>query len=80
VRALIDTHALLWRLTDDDRLTARQREVIAEASNDILASAVTVAETAIKTSPGKVTAPEDLLEVIAQTRRASQFPESRYRR
>jgi PIN domain nuclease of toxin-antitoxin system len=54
--------------------------VIAEAGNDILVSAVTVAEIAIKTSLGKVTAPDDLLEVIAQTRRTSQFPEGRYRR
>jgi len=63
-RWLIDTHAVLWWLTDSPELTQRARAVIADSTNDLLVSSVCVWEIAIKRALGKLEAPEDLLAVI----------------
>jgi len=39
VRLLIDTHALLWWLSDDPALSGAAREAMAETSNVLLVSA-----------------------------------------
>ena len=39
MRCLLDTHALLWWLFDDPKLSAKAAEVIAEPENEILVSA-----------------------------------------
>jgi len=65
VRALIDTHVLLWWLSDDKRLSPRHRTVIADSDNEVFVSAVTVAEISIKASLGKLTAPGGLVQTIA---------------
>jgi PIN domain nuclease of toxin-antitoxin system len=64
MRLLLDTHVLLWWLADDRRLGALHRELIADASNTVLISSVTVAEIAIKASLGKLDAPDDLLPTL----------------
>lgn len=64
-RLLVDTHALLWWLTDDPALSATAREAIADPANEPLVSSASVWEIAIKRSLGKVTAPDDLPEQIA---------------
>lgn len=37
-RLLPDTHALLWWRTDDDRLSNKARQVIADEANEIVAA------------------------------------------
>ena len=64
MRLLLDTHVVLWWLADDRRLTAAHRVLIADASNVVLVSAMTIAEIAIKTSLGKLEAPDDLLPTL----------------
>jgi len=64
MRLLLDTHILLWWLADDRRLSADHRALIADASNLVLVSAMTVAEIAIKASLGKLDAPDDLLPTL----------------
>ena len=64
MRLLLDTHILLWWLADDRRLSADHRALIADASNLVLISAMTVAEIAIKASLGKLDAPDDLLPTL----------------
>jgi len=64
MRLLLDTHVLLWWLADDHRLSAEHRVLIADASNVVLASAMTIAEIAIKASLGKLEAPDDLLPTL----------------
>jgi len=64
MRLLLDTHVLLWWLADDHRLSAEHRVLIADASNVVLVSAMTIAEIAIKTSLGKLEAPDDLLPTL----------------
>jgi len=64
MKLLLDTHVLLWWLADDRRLGARHRALIADAANIVLVSSMTVAEIAIKTSLGKLEAPDDLLPTL----------------
>ena len=64
-RLLVDTHALLWWLTDDPDLSAMAREALAEPANDVLVSAASVWEIAIKRALGKLEAPDDLPDHIA---------------
>jgi PIN domain nuclease of toxin-antitoxin system len=65
-RLLVDTHALLWWLTDDAALSATAREAIADPANEPLVSAATMWEIAIKRSLGKLTTPEDLPDRIVE--------------
>ncbi|WP_448006180.1 type II toxin-antitoxin system VapC family toxin [Agromyces bauzanensis] len=64
MKLLLDTHVLLWWLADDRRLPADHRALIADASNIVLVSAMTIAEIAIKTSLGRLDAPDDLLPTL----------------
>lgn len=52
---LIDTHTLLWAITDESALSDRAREILsAPEQNEILVSTVSFWEIAIKTSIGKL--------------------------
>jgi PIN domain nuclease of toxin-antitoxin system len=64
-RLLVDTHALLWWLTDDPALSPEAREALGDPANEPLVSAATVWEIAIKRALGKLTAPDDLPDRIA---------------
>jgi PIN domain nuclease of toxin-antitoxin system len=64
VKLLLDTHALLWLLTDDLRLSQRSREAIERPDAGMLVSAVNVWEIAIKRAIGKLPAPRNLIELI----------------
>lgn len=64
---LLDAHTVLWWLADDDTLDAQARAAIADPTNDILVSAATVWEIAIKRAIGKLDAPTGLTEVIVRT-------------
>jgi PIN domain nuclease of toxin-antitoxin system len=63
-RLLVDTHALLWWLTDDPGLSATAREALADPANDVRVSTASVWEIAIKRALGKLTAPDDLPDHI----------------
>ncbi len=54
MRLLLDTHLLLWALGDPDRLDDETRALIEDASNDVLFSAASIWEIAIKTGLGRV--------------------------
>jgi PIN domain nuclease of toxin-antitoxin system len=47
-RILIDTHLLIWALDEFERLPAEMREIIQDPGNDIVFSAVSIWEIAIK--------------------------------
>jgi PIN domain nuclease of toxin-antitoxin system len=67
VKFLLDTHALLWWLADDDQLGGSAREVIADPANDILVSMVSLWEIALKLRIGKLQA--DIAEIINAVQR-----------
>jgi PIN domain nuclease of toxin-antitoxin system len=50
---LLDTHVALWALTDDPRLSQRARALIEDPANDVLVSAASVWEIAIKHALGR---------------------------
>jgi PIN domain nuclease of toxin-antitoxin system len=64
LKLLLDTHAALWWLADDDRLSDTAARHIASASNDVLLSAVVVWEVAIKRSLGTLDAPEGFASIL----------------
>ena len=61
---LIDTHILLWWLSDDKKLTKKVRDLIADPENYISVSTVSLWEIVIKKSLGKLKAPKNLKEII----------------
>ena len=61
---LLDTHALLWALASSRQLSATARAAILDLENEILVSAVSGWEIAIKKSLGRLQAPDDLVEAV----------------
>lgn len=53
---LLDTHVLLWWLTDDSRLQERQREMLYDSGTRLLVSSVSAFEIATKVRIGKLPA------------------------
>jgi PIN domain nuclease of toxin-antitoxin system len=60
LRALLDTHALLWWLSDDPALTRAVRKIIAQTKNTLTVSAASAWEIAIKVRLGKLPTAADL--------------------
>jgi PIN domain nuclease of toxin-antitoxin system len=60
LRALLDTHALLWWLSDDPALTRAARKFIAETKNTLIVSAASAWEIAIKVRLGRLPTATDL--------------------
>jgi PIN domain nuclease of toxin-antitoxin system len=60
VQALLDTHALLWWLSDDPALTKQARKIIAETRNVVFVSAASAWEIATKVRLGKLPSAADL--------------------
>jgi PIN domain nuclease of toxin-antitoxin system len=54
VRLLLDTHALLWWLDGDRRLSPRARRLVADEGNVVLVSAASAWEIATKARLGKL--------------------------
>jgi PIN domain nuclease of toxin-antitoxin system len=57
---LLDAHAVLWWLADDPTLHPTARSAIADPANDVLVSAASIWEIAIKRALGKLVAPTGL--------------------
>jgi len=66
VRLLLDTHVLLWWLKDDPNLKQETKQVISSRENLVFVSSVSPWEISIKKALGKLTAPDNLLEVVAE--------------
>lgn len=58
MRAILDTHVLLWWLTDSDRLSERSRELMLDPESELYWSAASSWEIAIKVGIGRLTLPE----------------------
>jgi PIN domain nuclease of toxin-antitoxin system len=66
VRVLLDTHALLWSLEGNANLSSTAREVIENEGNEVLVSVVSAWEMSVKRALGKLTAPYELEEALAE--------------
>lgn len=60
MRLLLDTHAALWWLSDDERFGDEAARHLTDGRNQVLLSAAVLWEVAIKRSLGKLEAPADL--------------------
>ena len=63
---LLDTHVLLWWLADAEELSTELRRRIADPRTGVWVSPVSAWEISIKSSLGKLTAPDDFDEVLAK--------------
>lgn len=68
MRLLLDTHILLWWLTDGARIPQESREAIQEGKNQVFVSAASAWEISIKRSLGKLRAPTDLKNQVKSAR------------
>ena len=59
MRLLLDTHAALWWLADDERLGPAADDYLTDGANEVLLSAAVVWEVAMKRALGKLEAPDD---------------------
>ena len=80
MKVLLDTHALIWALEGNPRLSRTARAVLEDAAHEVLVSAVSAWEIAIKTALGRLKVPDDLIEATEAAgfvRRPLGFAEAR---
>ena len=65
IAGLLDTQVLLWALSADERLPAWLGEAVSRDAASFGVSDVSLWEIAIKRSTGKLRAPDDLPDVVA---------------
>jgi PIN domain nuclease of toxin-antitoxin system len=75
LRFLLDTHALLWWLFDDPRLSRRVREILSDPANEILVSSASAWEIATKFRLGALSGVEPLVTDMAAWVRRAGFSE-----
>jgi PIN domain nuclease of toxin-antitoxin system len=73
VKVLVDTHAILWWLAGDERLSKRARKILEDPENKRWVSIASLWEIAIKMSSGRLPAEGLTLGTIAGLLKAQQF-------
>ena len=73
MRALLDTHVFLWWVGDDARLSATARQIIGDAANEILLSAASGWEIAIKSRLGRLRVPDNLEQFMSEQMLQNHF-------
>ena len=68
MQLLLDTHALIWWLSNDSTISGKAKKAIADPDNIVFVSAASAWEIAIKKSLGKLQAPDDLSVQIEEKR------------
>ncbi len=58
MRLLLDTHAFLWWIAEDPRLSPRAAALIADGANEVYVSAASVWEVMVKSALGRVEIPK----------------------
>jgi PIN domain nuclease of toxin-antitoxin system len=80
MKLLLDTHALVWALEASPRLSRRARRAVEDAGNEVIVSAASALEIAIKKSLGRLRVPDDLAaacDAAGFARRPIGFAEAR---
>lgn len=70
---LLDTHVLLWWLSNPQRLSERVQEVIGDSRNIVFVSAASIWEIEIKVALGKLRIPADL-EIQLEREQFQELP------
>ena len=63
---LLDTHVILWWLLNPKKLSQKARTIIADRRQKIFASSVSFWEMAIKSDIGRLTLPNNMIELLQQ--------------
>lgn len=61
---LLDTHIILWWLTDPKQISPKASKIISDKENSIFISNASLWEMAIKKSLGRLTLPRNIVEVL----------------
>lgn len=69
MKVLLDTHAFLWWIADDQRLSVRAREIIGDGNNELFLSAATGREIIIKVQIGRLKLPDEPQHYIVEQMR-----------
>jgi PIN domain nuclease of toxin-antitoxin system len=64
VKLLLDTHAALWLLSGDERLSENAGRELTDDGNQVLLSAAVAWEVAIKRALGKLVVPDEYLRIL----------------
>ena len=64
MKLLLDTHAVLWFLSGDERLGDNAKRHLSDDTNRVLLSAAVVWEIAVKRSLGKLVVPDEYLSLL----------------
>ena len=64
MRLLLDTHTLLWLISDNPEVSPNVREAVNDPDNEVFVSVASVWEISIKRSRGRLDAPENLVEQL----------------
>ena len=64
MKLILDTHAALWWLSDDERFGPDAARQLTDDTNQVLLSAAVIWEVAVKRSLGKLDAPPDLAPTL----------------
>ena len=59
MKLLLDTHAFLWWITDDPKLSSRAREIMSDIDNEVFFSAASGWEITIKAKMGRIKLPDE---------------------
>jgi PIN domain nuclease of toxin-antitoxin system len=70
MKCLLDTHTLIWAITEPNKLSKKVRSIIETSENQILVSSISFWEISLKSSLGKLSLeniePEDFPKLCAQ--------------
>jgi PIN domain nuclease of toxin-antitoxin system len=66
VKILLDTHAILWWLNGDPKVSQQASELISDPANDILVSSASLWEMLVKARTGKLTVNMEILLIEVQ--------------
>ncbi len=73
MKALLDTHAFLWWITDFSRLSKKAFEYISNGNNELYLSSVSCWELAIKENLGRIELPDRIEMLIADELRINSI-------
>jgi PIN domain nuclease of toxin-antitoxin system len=74
VRLLLDTQILIWAVTDTTRLPAAVAATVAAPGNEVLVSAASIWEIAIKTALGRLRFPLERIDAILERAGMEHLP------
>ena len=73
MKYLLDTHAFLWFVSEDNRLSSKAQSIIKNSQNEVYFSAVSAWEISIKIILGRLTIEEDLEPFIIKQLAENNF-------